>query len=549
MKAALYGRYSTDKQSEASIDDQMRVCERIAERHGFGVTSRFFDRAISGGTTSRPGYQKLLAAARRGEFDVIVAEDTSRLWRNLAEQSPRLAELSDLGIAVVTHDLDTRVESSGFTGAIFGAAAEHYRKEIGRRTRRGLEGLARNAKPTGGRAFGYISATSGSSGQLEVDLLQAAVVRRIFSDFAEGLSAKAIAAALNRERVPPPGASWKRTSKSRGWVVSAINGNPARGLGILNNSLYCGTVIWNRFRWVRSAADSSKRKCIPNSQKEWIVRDEPRLRIVPDELWRRVKAKQRERQHVIGERISKGIAKSNAGRTGRGPRYLFSGLLRCAHCGSNMVMASAISYGCAARINAGTCTNNAYVNRLEVEEGLLAGIQREYQRPEVVDLARRRIVAALRKRMQPTATPSAARIAQLQREIEALVESVAGGALRASPAIAHRLASAETELLKLQERPQDEPRAEAAVFQTPSIVDRYLAAVRRLPETLTKGDVERSRAHLREIMGMIEVEADEREVRFRAESGAVEGGLQRLAGTGQISLVAGVGFEPTTFGL
>jgi hypothetical protein len=122
------------------------------------------------------------------------------------------------------------------------------------------------------------------------------------------------------------------------------------------------------------------------------------------------------------------------------------------------------------------------------------------------------------------------------------VELIAGGALRASPAIAHRLAGAEAELLTLQERPQDEPHVDQAAFQAPSLVDRYLAAVRRLPETLAKGDVERSRARLRELMGMIEVEADEREIRFRAESGAVEGGLQRLAGTGQISLVAGARF-------
>jgi len=51
----------------------------------------------------------------------------------------------------------------------------------------------------------------------------------------------------------------------------------------------------------------------------------------------------------------------------------------------------------------------------------------------------------------------------------------------------------------------------------------------------TKADVERSRAHLRELMGMIEVVADQREIRFSAESGAVEGGLQHLAGTGQVS--------------
>jgi DNA invertase Pin-like site-specific DNA recombinase len=49
----------------------------------------------------------LLLAARRHEIDAIAAEDSSRLWRNLAEQAPRLAELSDLGVDVVTADLDT----------------------------------------------------------------------------------------------------------------------------------------------------------------------------------------------------------------------------------------------------------------------------------------------------------------------------------------------------------------------------------------------------------------------------------------------------------
>lgn len=86
---------------------------------------------MSGGTVHRPGYQAMLAAARKHEFDVIVAEDASRLWRNSAEQAQRLAELRDLGIHVVTHDLDTRQESAVLMGAITGAMAEHYRAEIG----------------------------------------------------------------------------------------------------------------------------------------------------------------------------------------------------------------------------------------------------------------------------------------------------------------------------------------------------------------------------------------------------------------------------------
>lgn len=86
MRAVLYARFSTEKQSEASIEDQLRVCERIAERHGFTVTARFSDAAIRGGTIERPGYRALLQAASRHQVDIIVAEDTSRLWRLLAEQ-------------------------------------------------------------------------------------------------------------------------------------------------------------------------------------------------------------------------------------------------------------------------------------------------------------------------------------------------------------------------------------------------------------------------------------------------------------------------------
>lgn len=106
----------------------------------------------------------MLAAARRGDVHVIVVEDASRLWRNMAEQSPRLAELRDLGVQVVTHDLDTRQESAEWMGAILGTAAAAYRGEIARRTRRELEGRALKRMPTGGRSYGYVSAAEGGTG-------------------------------------------------------------------------------------------------------------------------------------------------------------------------------------------------------------------------------------------------------------------------------------------------------------------------------------------------------------------------------------------------
>ena len=102
MKAALYARYSTDKQRDASIDDQFRECARVARAAGFDVVAQFEDKSMSGGTADRPGYQELLSAARRKQFDVIVVEDISRLWRNRAEFGPRSAEFEDLGVHCVT---------------------------------------------------------------------------------------------------------------------------------------------------------------------------------------------------------------------------------------------------------------------------------------------------------------------------------------------------------------------------------------------------------------------------------------------------------------
>ena len=104
----------------------------------------------------------------------------------MAEQAPRLAELRDLGVQVVTRHFDTRQESADILGAVNGAMSEHYRKEIGRRTRRGLAGCARAGTPTGGKAYGYIAARDSGTGRVVIHPEHAAVVRRIHEDYAAG---------------------------------------------------------------------------------------------------------------------------------------------------------------------------------------------------------------------------------------------------------------------------------------------------------------------------------------------------------------------------
>jgi DNA invertase Pin-like site-specific DNA recombinase len=538
MKAALYGQYSTDKQSESSIDDQLRECRKLAESHGFDVVSTFSDKALSGGTTKRPGYQQMFTDARAGRFGCIVAEDCSRLWRNMAEQAPRLAELADLGIHVVTHDLDTRQESASMLGAVLGASGEAYRREIGRRTRRGLEGLARQKKPTGGRSYGYTN----TDGERQIVPAEAAVIRRIFQMYADGMSPRAIAEQLNVERIPSPGSSWNRTNRRKtGWAQSCIAGDAKRGTGILNNRLYAGDVIWNRFKWIRSGTDSSKRRRVQNPELQWIIHRDESLRIVDQPLWNRVSARQRGRSEDIGARVRSGLSKSSAKSTGRNPRYLFSSLLKCGACGSSYTIRGRSHYACARHLDGRACTQTIGVKRAVVEPGLLQGIKSELLSDDAVDIAAK---AAHRLLNQQKPSDTAKRQKALRREIDNFVNAIAAGTF--SPSLAERLSGPERELAEL-EADRSKP---AKVL--PGIADAYRAMVNELetvlsPAGLERGtvsdnDIARARAQLKGYLGDIVVMETESEIRFQTETSAEEMAL-RMAGSGsQVFMVAGARF-------
>jgi DNA invertase Pin-like site-specific DNA recombinase len=377
---------STDKQSEASVEDQFRVCERVAEREGLEIVARYHDRGISGGAAQRPGYQEMLVAARCGAFEAIIAEDVERIWRNRAESGPRSAEWEDLGIHLLTAvGDDTRRTGWGLLIQIKQAIGEEARKQASYRTRRGQEGKALAGKPTGGRAYGYVAAQDSGTGLIEIDQVEAPTVRRVFELYAEGVSPRNIAARFNEEGIPSPGAKWKRTERRKDgkWLASAIHGDVNRGTGILNNRRYAGVMVWGRSEWKRSAADSAKRKH-RQLAKALLERADERLRIVPAELWKRAKARQSANRHATDDRV-KGGARRNSAGAGPPTRYLLSGLLRCAVCDARYVMANKTRYQCASHVISRACTNGLSVDRARVEATLRQCVDMELLNPRKLD--------------------------------------------------------------------------------------------------------------------------------------------------------------------
>ncbi|MCP4206359.1 MAG: recombinase family protein, partial [Shimia sp.] len=102
MRAAIYARYSTDIQTNASIEDQHRLCARLIEHNGWREAETYADHGLSGASHPRPAYQRLLADAPNKTFDVVVTESLDRISRDQEHISAFFKQMQFQGIPIVT---------------------------------------------------------------------------------------------------------------------------------------------------------------------------------------------------------------------------------------------------------------------------------------------------------------------------------------------------------------------------------------------------------------------------------------------------------------
>ena len=384
-RVALYARYSSDNQREASIQDQFRVCRDHAEREGWRIVATYHDSAISGDSVIlRPGVQAVLADAQCGKFDLVLAEALDRMSRDQADVATLFKHLRFAGVRMVTL---AEGEITELHVGLKGTMNALLVKDLAAKTHRGLRGRVEQGKSGGGLCYGYdvVKRTDAKGepirGERRINEAEAEIVRRIFREFSAGISPRALARRLNDEGIPGPAGAL--------WTNSTQRGHAKRGTGILNNELYIGRLVWNRLRYIKDPA-TGKRVSRINPPADWITADVPELRIVDDELWQAAK----DRQNELAIKYANSIEAVRAAHTNRlnrthRPRSLLSGLLECGCCGGSYALRGQDRYGCSNHVMNGSCENSRTIRLTVLEERLLFGLKDRLMAPEIAAEAMR----------------------------------------------------------------------------------------------------------------------------------------------------------------
>ncbi len=519
MRIAAYARYSSDQQREASLDDQLRNCRAWCARQGLPEPSTFQDAAISGARLDRPGYARLLAEIH--QYDILLVDDLSRLGRDKDEIGKTVKRLTFSGVRLVgvSDGVDTQRRGHKIDVGLRGLMSELYLDDLADKTHRGLTGRALQGASAGGLPYGYRVAGTGCR---EVDEGQAAVVRRIYSEYLGGRSPREIAARLNADRVPSP--------RGGTWAFTAIYGDERRGIGILANPIYIGRQVWNRSRWVKHP-ETGRRVRQERPEAEWIITQHPELAIIDAETWERARAR-------MGNRRYASYGRQGAPRgPGRLPTNLLSGLMRCCACGGPMVVVDKYNYGCSTNKDRGeaACASRLRVPRGMAERAILTEVRDELQSEEAFQRFQRAVTAALRAG-QPDGAELQRQLKAAERDRDNIMAAIKAGILTATTKA--ELENSESAIRGLLAEIDLAKRTQPATV-LPRAREIWRQAVDRLQEHARKSPA--GREALRDIIG------DQITVRQNEKSDLVA--EIAFPSASQITMVAGAGFEPATFGL
>ena len=371
VTAFLYERLSRDDNLEGesySIGNQKKLLAKVAKEKGYTNLVHFLDDGISGVTMDRPGFVEMIRQLEQGKAAAVFVKDLSRLGRNYIEVGRLTEEFfpdHDIRLVAVSDNIDT-AEGENELAPIRNLFNEWYARDISKKRRISNKIKGNAGEPMGQPPYGYIKDPNDPKHWI-VDDEAAQVVRRVYSMTLEGFGTEQIAAQLEKDDVLTPRAYWltkgiKRPGKGK--QQSPTKWNSSTITKILSLQEYCGDIL--NFKTYSKSYKNKKR--IDNDRENWVVFQDVHEAII---------------ERAVYEQVQQKRGKIRKRRTNNGEHNMFSGLLVCADCGSNLHFHfnqgnPEIKYfNCSNyKGNRGTCTSTHYVRVDFLEEVVLGEIRR-----------------------------------------------------------------------------------------------------------------------------------------------------------------------------
>ena len=371
VTAFLYERLSRDDNLEGesySIGNQKKLLAKVAKEKGYTNLVHFLDDGISGVTMDRPGFVEMIRQLEQGKAAAIFVKDLSRLGRNYIEVGRLTEEFfpdHDIRLVAVSDNIDT-AEGENELAPIRNLFNEWYARDISKKRRISNKIKGNAGEPMGQPPYGYIKDPNDPKHWI-VDDEAAQVVRRVYSMTLEGFGTEQIAAQLEKDDVLTPRAYWltkgiKRPGKGKQQPPTKWNSSTITK--ILSLQEYCGDIL--NFKTYSKSYKNKKR--IDNDRENWVVFQDVHEAII---------------ERAVYEQVQQKRGKIRKRRTNNGEHNMFSGLLVCADCGSNLHFHfnqgnPEIKYfNCSNyKGNRGTCTSTHYVRVDFLEEVVLGEIRR-----------------------------------------------------------------------------------------------------------------------------------------------------------------------------
>ena len=230
-QAVIYARYSSHSQRDVSIDQQIRACQSFAKHQDIDVVKIYEDRATTGTSDNRPGFQQMVKDAERAGWQYVIVYTLDRFARNRYDSAVYKQRLKSHGIKVLSAMENISDDPTGILmESMLEGLAEYYSAELSRKIQRGMDDNARKCLCNGQIPFGY---RRGEDGRFAIDEQEAPIVQEIYRRVKDGNRLVDIIHDINARGI--------LNKRKNPWTRSSFN-------ALLSNERYTGIYIYKDIR-------------------------------------------------------------------------------------------------------------------------------------------------------------------------------------------------------------------------------------------------------------------------------------------------------------